>query len=148
MKGVDSDKIPSKEDWGDLSDRDVFEAFEFFSGKSNDELQSAFKRNVMQRCSNLRWMPIYPFSYYILGLKQYIESNDHGLLDLPDAVSCFIELVEEKATANSNEMKLIYSKIKEFVEHLVSHQMQYEADIDIYGDFKENGVRIAALLES
>jgi hypothetical protein len=144
---IDSSKIPSKNDWGDLSDRDVFEAFEYFSDKSNDELQIAFKSNVLQRCSNLRWMPIYPFSYYIFGLKQYIESNDYGLFDLPDAVSCFIELVEEKAVNYQDEMKIMYPKLKGFIEHLVSNQIKYEADVDIYGDFKENAARIARLLE-
>lgn len=143
-----NDKIPSNSDWGNLSGRDVFEAFEYFSGKSNDELQVEFKSNVIQRCSNLRWMPICPFSYYIFGLKQYIESGDNGLLDLSDAVSCFIELVEERAVSNRDEMKVLYPRIKKFIDHIASNQDQYEADLDIYGDFKEVAIRVATLLDS
>lgn len=141
------DRIPSKSDWGDLSDGDVFEAFEYFSGKSNDELQVDFKSNVIQRCSNLRWMPIYPFCYYIFGLKQYIESGDNGLYDISDAVSCFIELIEEKAKSNQDEMKALYPKIKSFIEHIALNQEKYEADIEIYGDFEDISVRISKLLE-
>lgn len=147
LMNIISDKIPSKGDWGDLSDNDVLEAFEHFSGKSNNELQISFKNNVIQRCSNLRWMPIQPFKYYILGLKQYIESEDYGVFDLPDAASCFIELVEEKAISNESEMKATYPKIRGFIEHLVENQDKYEADEDIYGDFKEKADNIAALLK-
>ena len=144
---MNDSEIPSSEDWGDISDPDVYEAYEFFFGKSNDSLQGEFKKNVIQRCSNLRWMPMKAFQYYIFGLKQYIESKDFGEFNKPDAVGCFFGLLEEKANTFPECLKVIYPKLRPLIDHIADNQLEFEADFDIYGDFKVKAKNISLVLD-
>ncbi|TAA48364.1 hypothetical protein [Corallincola spongiicola] len=141
-------KIPCSQDWGDLSDPDAFDSYEKFYQKSNDEMQVEFKKNVIQSCSGLRWMPIKPFMYYIFGLKQYIESNDFGFYDKSDAVSCFFELINEKAATYPENVKEIYSELKPLLDYISENQSEYDADVDIYGDFGRKNDEIIKMMSN
>lgn len=145
MKSVK--EIPTIGEWGDISDLDIHYAYEIFGGKDNSSLQCEFKKNVIERCENLRWMPIIPFQYYVIGFKKYIESNDFGKFDMPDAANCFIELIEEKAITQPEFLEAVYPELKSCIEYLADHQVEYEADLDIYGDFKAKAMNIFAALE-
>lgn len=139
-------EIPTIEEWGDISDLDVHYAYEIFGGKDNASLQCEFKKNVIERCENIRRMPIIPFQYYVLGFKEYIESNDFGEFDRPDAANCFIELIEEKAITQPEFLEAVYPELKPLIEYLANHQKEYEADLDVYGDFAAKAMTIFRLL--
>lgn len=140
-------QIPSNNDWGDILDPDVYDAYEVFFGKNIDDLQCEFKKNSRLRCINLNWMPIKPFKYYIFSLQKYIQNDEFGLFDKADAVSSFIDLVEKKSRDYPDEIRQIYESLKPTIWYVVDKQVELEADIDIYGDFKEKALRIERSLK-
>lgn len=130
--------IPCEEDWENYSyDMDIADAYENFSGKSNDEMQLEFKKNVIERSSDLGWMPMVPFQYYIFGFKRYIDVGDFNSFDKPDAASCFIRLVQTKLLERPEYVRPILPKLMPTLEYIANNQESFEADLDIYGDFKE-----------
>jgi hypothetical protein len=47
--------VPTDSDWGDFQgDFDIAFAYQHFSGKSNAEIQTEFKKNILERCSDIR----------------------------------------------------------------------------------------------
>jgi hypothetical protein len=127
--------IPNNEDWGEINDLDVRYSYEYFFGKSNTEMQDFFRRNVIERCDNLRFMPIKPFQYYIFGLKEYLESDTCP--DKADAASCFLELIQERFESNYDDMMQIIELLMPAIRMVVENQENFGADIDIYGDFSD-----------
>jgi hypothetical protein len=76
--------IPDESDWENYwDDLDAKYAYKNFFGKSNEQMQKEFKRNVLGRKSDIFWMPIKPFQYYIFGLCDYVLKKDFGFFDNP-----------------------------------------------------------------
>ncbi|GLS28282.1 hypothetical protein [Marinibactrum halimedae] len=141
------ENIPLEEDWGDLSDRDIYYAFEYFGGKTNAELQDEFRKNIHERCFNLGNMPIKPFLYYILGLAEYIVSNDFDEFNTPLAASGFVEILEKKVNEYPSQIKLIYPKLISLLKDIAENQLKYDIDVDIYGDLKKSFENINKAIE-
>jgi len=131
-------RVPVNEDWGDYKqDLDQIFAYNIFAGKSNSEVQKFFLQNVIERTDELRFMPIKPFQYYMIGFKQYVKTLAFNDDSSSDAVSCFIRLVEEKLTKYPEYIIPIISEVYPVVQHITDHQLDYGADINIYDDFTE-----------
>lgn len=129
--------IPTKNDWGDLSNPDIYYAYKAFGEKNNENIQAEFKKNIIERCNDLKVMPIKPFLYYIFGLKKFIENGDFGLYsEACDSVNGFLSVIESKLNENPKEIKRIYPKIKTTLNDIAKNQNSYDADEEIYGDFK------------
>lgn len=130
--------IPLKDDWGDLrGNLDLQDAYDMFYGKSSGEAESLFRDNVIERCSDLRWMPPIPFQYYILSYRDYIVSGQLDELSKPDAVSCFVELIKSKMQEQPQYVRPVFEELQPTLEMIAENQLSFDADIDIYGDFKE-----------
>jgi hypothetical protein len=128
--------IPSESDWENYQDDlDAEYAHRIFAGKTNDQVQLDFYRCVIERASELSFMPIKPFQYYMLGFKQFIDKADFKQLDAPDAASCFISLVEQMLITKPF-IKPILSDLMPTLEFVSENQLEYEADITIYGFFQ------------
>ncbi len=141
-------KLPEEKDWGNyFDDLDVADSYKMFFGKSNDEMQKEFKKNIFERCFDLEYMPLIPFQYYIFGLKQYIDTGNIDQFDKPDTANCFIELVEDKLKKQPEYIRPILMKLMPTIEYVVNNQILFEADIDIYGDFNEKLKIIKQLAE-
>jgi len=141
-------KIPTNYDWGNyIQDLDQISAYNIFAGKSNTEVQKLFSDNVIERTDEIRFMTIKPFQYYMIGFKQYLMSIEFDEDSAADAVSCFIRLVEEKLTNKPEYIIPIMDEIYPVVQHIAEHQLDYDADLIIYGDFTEMLSRILVLYE-
>lgn len=130
------ESIPSIEDWGILDDLDAQYAFEIFYGKNIDDAVLEFHKNLFERSSELRFVPDKVFNYYIFGLKKYIESDLLADEDKADAVSIFLDLIENKSESNLKSLISIYPDIYEFMKKIANNQDFFCANVDIYGDFK------------
>ena len=141
--------VPTEDEWENYcDDLDTEYAHRIFSGKTNDELQKEFRRSVIERASELRFMPIKPFQYYMLGFKQYVEAGKFEQFDAPDAASCFIGLVEEMLEKKPEYIKPILDELMPMLEHIAENQLDYEADIVIYGYFPVKLDRIKELAKN
>lgn len=141
--------VPTEEEWENYTDDlDTKYAHGIFSGKTNDQVQREFRRSVIERTSELRFMPIKPFQYYMLGFKQYVEKGEFEQFDAPDAASCFISLVEEMLERKPEFIRPILDELMPMVEHIAENQLDYEADIVIYGYFPVKLDRIRELAKN
>lgn len=140
------ENIPNINDWGDhTSDRDMNYAFKIFSGKTNEEMIGEFRRNVTARTTDLKFMPDVPFRYYMMGFKNFIDKKLYDEFDCPDAVNCFITLVEEKLENSPEHIIPIMEEIKPTVELICNNQDSYGVDCSVYGDFKSKLEHISEL---
>jgi hypothetical protein len=138
--------VPTETDWGNYrDDLDQNYAHDQFAGKTNDEMQPHFFRNVIERTDELRWMPEVPFRYYMLGFRDFVAAGKFDDLWDSDVASCFLSLVEEKLTKQPAYILPIMNDLLSTVRHVAEHQSEFNADPKIYGDFREKLNRIEAL---
>jgi hypothetical protein len=141
-------EIPTEDDWDEYtSDLDQEYAHRVFTGKSNQEVQDMFDRNVIERTDELRFMPVKPFQYYILGFRDYILHRNFKAEDPSDAASCFIGLVEEKLKIEPRFIMPVIHELMKTLIFIAEHQREFDADEDIYGSFGEALVRINQLIK-
>lgn len=128
-------RIPSDEDWGDFErNHDIAHAYRFFSGRDNKEVQEEFRKNALMRCFDIGYMPIIPFRYYLLGLRDFIISEADGYFEKSTAVDCFVGLIENKLCISPEYICPIWNELVNAVEIILSGQENFDMDIDIYGD--------------
>lgn len=141
--------IPSDEDWGCIEkDQDIVHAYQFFSGKDNKEVQEDFRKNVLMRCFDIGYMPVIPFRYYILGLRDFICSEVDGYFEKATAVDCFISLIEDKLFMTPEYICPIWNELVGMVENITNRQKDFDADVDIYGDFQKRFKKILELINN
>lgn len=130
---------PSLEEWGpETGDLDESYARQIFFGKSVEQTFPLFARNVIERASELRFMPATCFRYYMLAYRDYLLLDSTLQSDMaPDAASCFLGLVLEKLVCEPTAILPLMPEILPTVRHLELHQDDYEADREIYGNFNE-----------
>lgn len=140
--------IPSKEDWGDLSDLDKAYAYKKFNGKSNEEMQAEYKRNIMARCSDFYAMPISVFAYYVYGLFMFIKEKDfNDPLDITSAIDCLFSLLLIRAKDSPEIINRVFSDFRPLMQYIAKNQSLYDADQDIYGSFDEQLKQIEWILQ-
>lgn len=139
-------KVPTEKEWlGYEKDLDASYAYKVFFGKTNDEMQSSFKLNVIERTDEIRFMPVKAFQYYIFGLRDYVMKRNFGYLDSSDAASCFLGLVLEKLESEPSKIIPVLSELIPSLEFVSNNQKLYEANEEIYGSFKNKYEHIISL---
>src|SRR5271163_62939 len=135
--------VPTEADWGNNhDDLDQEYAHKLFAGRTNEEMLPHFHRNVIERTDELRWMPEIPFRYYMLGFRDFVMAGDFQQLKASDAASCFLGLVLEKLGKQPAEILPIMLQLLPAIRHVATNQASFEADENIYGNFKEQLKRI------
>lgn len=128
--------IPSEEDWGDYqNDYDMQSAYKIFFGKTNEEVTDDFYRDVLSRVSELRFMPLKPFQYYMIGFKEFVEKGKFRQFTSADCVSSFLEIIEFKLETEKESILPIINELIPTVEYITTHQEKYGAEESIYGNF-------------
>ncbi len=134
-------KIPSREEWGDFEgDLDARYAFKVFFGKSISEAVPLFQENPIQTTDELRFMPAVPFRYYIMAFRGYILSEESR--DDSDAASCYLRLIQQKVSEEPDTISPVMPALIESVQKVAEAQSFYDADLHIYGDFKQISAQI------
>lgn len=129
--------VPAEKEWGNYwQDLDREYAHRIFAGKTIKEVQPDFRRNVIERTDELRFMPAVPFRYYIIAFKDFIMCGGFDKLDASDAAACFLGLIGEKLRKNPGMVMPVMDDLLPALEYIAEHQDAFEADIKIYGDFR------------
>ena len=102
-----------------------------------------FRKSVIERTDELRWMPEVPFQYYVLGLRDFVMAGEFDELEASDAASCFLGLVLEKLEKRPRFILPVMPQL-----HVAANQASYRASASIYGSFAEKWKRIASLHET
>jgi hypothetical protein len=138
--------IPTEEEWGDYeADIDQKYAHDLFAGRTNEEMQPHFYRNVIERTDELRWMPEVPFRYYMLGFRDFVMAGNFAHLEASDAANCFLGLIAEKLEKQPDYILPIMAGLLPAIRRVGKSQASFHADEGIYGNFQEKVDRIEAL---
>ncbi|EGM76987.1 hypothetical protein Rhein_2927 [Rheinheimera sp. A13L] len=140
-----TDKIPGLQDWlGYKDDIDSRFAFEIFFDKTRAELQPLFKRNVIERTDELRFMPVRAFQYYIFALRDYIVDEHYSSGDSDCAVDCYFSLVQEKLDVAPDAILPVMELLLPSLHFIASNVAAYKINEDIYGSISQ---RLQTLLQ-
>lgn len=129
-------KIPSKEDWGVLEDDlETRFAFDFYLGKSNDEMSEHYLIGPGEVAEELQYMPSKPFQYYIIGFRDSVLSKEHDELGLytaaaSDAASSFLHLIIRKLKHRRSDILPIIHDLLASVDYIADNQEADDADIE------------------
>jgi hypothetical protein len=138
--------VPTEAEWGEYrADLDQRYAHDLFAGRTNDEMLPHFRKNVIERTSELRWMPEVPFQYYVLGFRDFVMAGEFGELEASDAADCFLGLVLEKLEKQPRFILPVMPQLLPAIRHVAANQASYDANESIYGSFPEKLKRIEAL---
>lgn len=139
-------RVPAEQDWGNYQyDLDQNAAHQKFAGKTNEQVERYFRENVIMTTYDLRWMPRIPFQYYMVGFKDLVASKNFEPSYASDSASCFIGLVLEKLENHPDHILAIMPELLPTVEYVANHQVEFEADENIYGSFLELYKQIQSL---
>lgn len=134
--------VPTEQDWGDcnsgrIEDLDLKYAHDVFIGKTNEEMRRHYKDHVLMRAEDFHWMPQKPFQYYIFGFRDFVLRRDFGVFENSDAASSFLQLILLKLKEQPDHILPVLSQLMPDIEFIANNQELYEADKDIYGEFKD-----------
>ncbi len=135
-------KIPDKEAWeGYQNDLDVKYFHELAFGKSIDDIQEYFgEGRSIERMEELLFSPRPVFQYYVFAFAKYVTSE--AAKGDSSSASPFLSLLEEREKEDPGSVAEIYDSLSDVVDFVASHQEYFDANIDIYGNFKERAERI------
>jgi hypothetical protein len=138
-------KIPGRADWaGYENDFDVRYAHKLFFGKSTSEVLEHFGGvQSIGRADELLFMPKRAFQYYIFAFAEFLLS-DIAAGD-PDSASPFLRVLIAREQRDPGSVAEIYSNLASVVDYVASHQEHYDADPNIYGNFKEFACQLGAM---
>jgi hypothetical protein len=145
MKSIANLQIPNKADWsGYEEDFDVRYMHKIFFGKSMHEVSHYFEDiAAIQRCTELLYASKPVFQYYIHSFALFLTSDRAE--GNSDAASPFLGLLEGREEKDPGSVSEIYSSLSDCVDYVANNQAYFDADLDIYGDFKEAAARIRKL---
>jgi len=128
--------IPEEKDWGNWKDDlDVRYAHGNFAGKSISEAIELFVEHSLHYQEDLQWMPIIPFQFYIHAYMEYIISERSK--EDSDGASCYLRLIKLKLENEPEQVLNIFELLLPSLRAVADRQNFYDANIEIYGDFKE-----------
>lgn len=126
------DNIPIDKEWGEISnsDLDLKYVYKKFLGKTNLEMQKIYSGVVaIEYVDALRWMPPFPFYYYIHGFINYIINKHYQGIDSYDAAYSFFGLIKEKLEKNPNFLIPIKDKVLTTINFIIDNQSAFCIDV-------------------
>lgn len=139
--------IPGDAEWaGYEDDLDARYAHKRLFGKSIEQVQRLFEKcDALSLAEDLHFMPIPAFQYYIFAFAQFLLSDraagDSG------AASSFLGVLIVRESEEPGSVSDLYVHLKPTVEFVATHQRYFDADLDIYGNFKDEADRLRVLCE-
>jgi len=135
-------KIPGPKDWvGYEADLDVRHAHRLMFGKTVEEVKTLFGgTGSIERADELLFMPRRAFQYYVFAFVEYVISI--AAEGDSDSASSFLRLLINREKRDSGSVTEIYGDLASAVEEVALNQSRYDADVSIYGDFRELAAQV------
>lgn len=129
-------EIPTERDWrSEPWSLDISYAYKHFAGKSIDEVVTLFEEHPIYYQEDIVFMPVACFRYYLNAYMRYLLS-DASRGD-SDGASCFIAIIDSRHGDLNSCDSNTRSQVSAVLDRLANSQEWYEADEDIYGDFRK-----------
>jgi hypothetical protein len=128
--------IPTETDWAHHpDDLDAACAKKNFFGKTRDQAVELFVVNALTYQEDIMFMPEPCFCFYVHSYIDYLMS---GLSKGDsDGASCFFGIVEVRKDDILRGPSELMTRVAALLRRLAERQAWYEAQPDIYGQFKE-----------
>jgi hypothetical protein len=139
--------IPGEDAWaGHADDLDAHYAYKRLHGKSIAEVIAIYCANQYEAdADSYRSMPRAAFRYYIFAFAGYLREPAARFMS--DAASVFLKVLLYREQAEPGAVRAIYPQLADTVDFVASHQEWFDAEVEIYGDFREHAQRLRALCE-
>ena len=138
-------RVPDQADWaGCEDDLEARYAYNRYFGKTRAEVMYDFRDLVIERACELRTVPRPVFQYYIFTFVELFDSPGESV-GQSDCASVFLRLLLGREEADPGSVADIWPELRATVEHVAANQAFFDADIEIYGDFRDLAAEIAAL---
>ena len=136
MPAPHKNQIPDETAWrGYEDDLDVRYMHGLFFGKSIDEVLHLFEGGrAIERSSEMLYAPRPIFQYYIQAFVKFLMSERAA--GESDAASPFLHLLEGREKKDPGSVSNIFASLSKCVDYVASNQVFFEAEEDIYGNFK------------
>jgi hypothetical protein len=138
-------KIPGAEEWaGYEDDFTARNAHSFWFGKSLEGMRPYFEGgHSIQRGQELLFMPRGAFEFYVLAFAQYVMSD--AAIGDADAASSFLGFLAAREKRDPGSVARIYERLQPTIEFVAESQPRFDAEHDVYGDFREKAATLAKL---
>jgi hypothetical protein len=137
--------IPDAKDWaGYQDDLEIRYAHKLYFGKRIDEVHSLFAQGrSIERASELLFAPRRVFQYYVFAFATYVLSD--SAREDSDSANSFLLLLINREQRDPGSVKQIHGRIAPIVSAVAARQAFYNANPDIYGNFRDHEAEFAAL---
>jgi hypothetical protein len=106
-----------------------------------------FRYSVIERAFELTFVSRRVFQYYVFTFVELFDSPGESV-GQSDCASVFLNLLLRREREDPGSVKEIYPALRATVDHVAANQAFYDADIDIYGDFRARAAEIKTLCEA
>jgi len=138
-------QIPNEQDWTNpYDDADIRYAKKHFFGKTIEEAEKLFVENALYYQEDIMFMPSGAFRYYVHAYINYLQGkqSDHDT----DGASCFLSIIKSKMESNMkcdrNDLRAVWLRVKETIEHIRSNSDWFDWNESIYGNLEERTTRL------
>ena len=139
--------VPSEEDWRSEGwNIDTPYAYRNFFGKTLTEAFDLFVESSIYYKSDIMFMPLVCFRYYIHAYIDYLMSEKSA--GDSDGASCFFGLVEFRKDDIKASARDLQQRVAETLRHIAARQKWYDADEFIYGDFADRAIEALKQIEN
>lgn len=131
--------VPTESDWGDLSgDPDAGWAYRIFFGKSREEVFELAEQDVVGVMENIDKMPSRAFWFYFWVFVEFVASLDPKTFDgAADAASCLMNYTRKNLIQSPEKILPLLDLVMPVIDDISARQAEFDAPINIYGDFSE-----------
>jgi hypothetical protein len=140
-------KIPDDRDWSPefFEDADDEWAYQKLFGKTSNEALMQLKSNSLAYTENLGAMPKAAFRFYFKVLVEYLLSEDSK--GDPSAADGAFGLIKYDIQSGQNRCLELKAYLPTILREVANRQDFYDADIEIFGNFKEMAESIIQFIE-
>jgi hypothetical protein len=144
----DRHTIPDAQDWaGYEADIEARYGHKLMFGKSLEELAYLFRDTPSERATELLAVPRRVFQYYAFTFVRLFDSPAESV-EQADCASVFLRLLCGREKQDPGSVAQIYSELRATVDYVAANQSFFDADIDIYGDFRDLAAELELLCEA
>jgi hypothetical protein len=141
-------RIPDEADWDvHESDLDAKYSHKRLLGRSIDDVMYEFRDQASEIFIELAMMPRRAFQYYIFAFVQLLNSPGEGVAQ-SDCASGFLNVLRYREERDPGSVAEIYLDLRATVDCVAANQAFFDADIGIYGDFRERAAELNLLFEA
>lgn len=134
--------LPSRQEINPHDDLDGRLACEHFYGKTLEEAEALFRENDIYYQSDLLWMGVPAFRFYLSAVDRFIR---HATEDISDFVAHFASTLESRLEQDARELTSVAAQLLELCDYILEHWAKFEIGTATYGDV---GVRYMSLRDS